>query len=62
MQKFLSTKNKTLLPKDKAEDLQFFKLLKTNQPASLGPLDKKTLKHIINYAVKNQKKIKSCFY
>ena len=41
MQKSLSTKNKTLLPKDKVENLvQFFKLLKTNQPASLGPLDR----------------------
>ena len=56
MQKFLTTKNKTLLPKDKAEDLKFLKLLKTNQPASLGPLDIKRLKHIMNYTVKNQKR------
>ena len=56
MQKFLSTKNKTLLPEDKAEDLQYLKLLKTNQPAPLGLLDRKKLKHIMNYAVKNKKK------
>ena len=57
MQKFLSTKSKTLLPKDKAKDLQFFKLLETNQPAFLGPLDRKRLKQIMNCAVKNQKKV-----
>ena len=57
MQKFLS-KKKILLPEDKAEDIQFLKLLKTNQPASLGALDRKRLKRIKNYAVKNQKKVK----
>ena len=49
-------KNRTLLHKDKAEDLQFFKLFKTNQPTSLGPLNRKRLKHIMNYAVKNEKR------
>ena len=54
----LINKNKTLLPEDKAEDIQILKQLKTNQPASLGPLDIKRLKRITNYAVKNQKKVK----
>ena len=35
----LVNKNKTLLPEDKAEDIQFFILLKTNQPTSFGPLN-----------------------
>ena len=51
-------KNRTLLPEHKAEDIHFFKLIKTNQPASLGPLNRKRLKRITNYAVKNQKKVK----
>ena len=39
----LINKNKTLLPEDKVKNIQIFKLLKTKQPASLGPLDRKRL-------------------
>ena len=37
----------TLLPEDKAKDIQIFKLLKTNQAASLGPFDRKKLKYML---------------
>ena len=52
-EEILIKKNKTLLPEEKAEDIQFLKLLEANQPASLGPLDWKKLKSVSSYTLKN---------
>ena len=40
------TKDKTLMPDEKEEDLKFVEQVKLNLPVSLGPLDRKTTKRI----------------
>ena len=58
--KRLIQNNKTFLLEDKVKNVQFLKLVQTNQPASLGSHDQKRVKRLKKFASKIQKNVLKC--